>query len=52
MAISKLTVDLPDELKTEFKVYCIVNKISMTDVVIQLIRDYLKAKQVEVSKAD
>jgi hypothetical protein len=41
MGKSKLTVDLPDELKTEFKIYCAVNQVSMVDVIEQLIRGYL-----------
>lgn len=42
-AKSKLTVDLPTSLKMEFKVFCVVNNLAMTDIVEELIRGYLDA---------
>jgi hypothetical protein len=38
----KLTVDIPLELKQEFKVFCAINQLNMTQVVESLIEMYLK----------
>jgi hypothetical protein len=37
----KLTVDIPAELKTQFKIFCVKNRISMTEIVEELIRGYM-----------
>lgn len=50
MQKSKLTIDLPEDLKTEFKIYCAVNKMSMTDVVERLIREYIAPKKSKDGK--
>jgi hypothetical protein len=48
----KLTVDIPADLKLSFKVFCTKNRISMTEVVEELIRGYMadhdEAKQNEI----
>lgn len=39
---AKLTVDIPHELKQEFKVYCAIHQVNMTQVMETLIRQYLE----------
>lgn len=38
---SKLNIDIPADLKHDLKVFCVKNRSNMTDVVIDLIREYL-----------
>lgn len=38
---TKLNTDIAVDLKQEFKVHCVVNGFSMTDIVEDLIRTYL-----------
>lgn len=41
----KLTVDLPSDLKIEFKVHCITNGVAMTEILESLIRNYLDGQK-------
>jgi hypothetical protein len=42
---TKLTVDIPSELKQDLKVYCAMNRVNMTVIVEQLIREFLDQNQ-------
>lgn len=47
---TKLIVDVPTDLKKEFKIYCTMNSVPMTEIIEKLIRQFLqKNKGKEVS---
>lgn len=37
----KLNIDIEADLKQKFRVHCVMNETNMTEIVEQLIRDYL-----------
>jgi hypothetical protein len=42
---TKLIVDIPVTLKTQFKVHCATNGVAMTELIESLIRDYLNQNE-------
>lgn len=42
---SKLIVDIPSELKKDFKLYCTINDVPMTEIVSELIESFLNSKK-------
>jgi len=47
MEIERITIKLPPELKKEFKIAAIQNDSNMTDVLLGLIKQYVKENKKE-----
>jgi Ni2+-binding GTPase involved in maturation of urease and hydrogenase len=42
---TKLIIDIPEDLKTEFKLYCIRNKTNMTEVLTDFIQKTIEERK-------
>lgn len=42
---TKLIVDIPTDLKKDFKVYCTLNEVPMTEIIESLIQQFLNSKK-------
>lgn len=46
----KIQVQLPDDVRTQFKAKCVIEGVTMNDTIIQLIKDWTTGNQVEEAK--
>lgn len=44
--VDKITINIPAKLKREFSIECIVREKTMTDVLLEAIRKYIKEGKV------
>lgn len=45
MTVSKLTLNIPAELKVKLKLICVHRGVNMTDVIVELLRNYVDQPQ-------
>ena len=48
--MTKMIVDIPEEIKKAFKIRCITNDTTIKKVIIQLMKDYIKKGVIKKKK--
>ncbi len=48
----KIQIQLPDDVRTQFKAKCVIEGVTMNDTIIQLIKDWTTGNRTEVAKEE